>query len=114
MSLTQIRGDTWRGVPTDPSHEFYSHPHNRRPVQILPLVAVTGITIGVTTRTAGPVTSLTLYYEFSSQFIQDGPNHELFRGSNGTSKPKEIRLSYSRKGGLCLFLQENAVPMSTS
>ena len=45
--------------------------HNRKTVQILPLLTVTGITLGVATRTEGLTASLTLHHQFSSQFIQD-------------------------------------------
>lgn len=45
--------------------------HNRKAVQIMPLLAVAGITLGVATRTEGLTTSLTWHHQGSSQFIQD-------------------------------------------
>lgn len=35
------------------------------------LLAIAGITVGVTNRTVGLKASLTVYHHFSSQFIQD-------------------------------------------
>lgn len=43
--------------------------HNRKAVQILPLLTVTRITLGVATRTEGLTASLTLHHQFSSLFI---------------------------------------------
>lgn len=43
--------------------------HNKRVVEILPLLAVVGMTKGVATGTAGLNTPLTLYNQFSSQLV---------------------------------------------
>lgn len=45
--------------------------HNRKAVQILPLLAVAGVTLGIATKMVGLTASLTLHHQFSSQFIQD-------------------------------------------
>lgn len=45
--------------------------HNKLVVKILPLQAVVGITAGVATWRVGLATTLTLYYQFSFQFIPD-------------------------------------------
>lgn len=44
---------------------------SRKAVQILPLLAAAGITLGVASRTEGLTASLTLHHQVSSQFIQD-------------------------------------------
>ena len=44
---------------------------NKQVVQIVSLPVALGITASVATKTAELTTSLTIYYQFSSQFIQD-------------------------------------------
>ncbi|XP_021516443.1 endogenous retrovirus group FC1 Env polyprotein-like isoform X2 [Meriones unguiculatus] len=44
---------------------------DKREIQILPLLVAIGLTESIVTRTSGLATSLTLYRQFSSQFIQD-------------------------------------------
>lgn len=42
--------------------------NNKRVIQILPLLAMTGIAVGVNTGTVGLSTPLILYHQFSSYF----------------------------------------------
>jgi hypothetical protein len=56
---------------TNPVMDLLSTWHNERAIQILPLLDVAEITMGVVTGTAELATSLTLYHQFSSRFIQD-------------------------------------------
>lgn len=54
-----------------PGGDSVAHQHNKKVVQNLPFLAVSGINSGATSETVGLTTPPTLYHQFSSQFIQD-------------------------------------------
>jgi hypothetical protein len=89
---------------------------NKKTIQILPLLAAAVINSGVATETAVLATFLTLYHQVSSKFIQDLQQVTqtiltLQRQINSLAavvfqNQLGLDLLTAKKGGLCLFLQE--------
>lgn len=99
-----------------PITKFIAGRHDKRAIQIIPLLAALGITAGVATGTAGLTISLTMYHRLSSQFIQDfqqvAQTILTLQGQIDSlsavvlQNRRGLDLLTAERGGLCLFLGE--------
>ena len=90
---------------------------HKRAVQVVPLLVITGLTIGAGTGIAGITSSMTQYYTFTSQFksnLQEMTETVLTIQKQINSLTAVVLQNQHgldvltvKEGGLCLFLQEN-------
>jgi hypothetical protein len=89
---------------------------HKRAVQVVPLLVITGLTIGAGTGIAGITSSMTHYYAFTSQFksnLQEMTETVLAIQKQIDSlaavvllNPWGLDVLTAKEGGLCLSLQE--------